>query len=99
MVTEIGGSYVPTVTGMLLLGKEERITELIPTAKASFQVLEGTAVRMNEESCKPLLELFENYETYMKAWNPEKETEYGLFRIPIPEFDRAAFREGLVNAF
>lgn len=99
LVTEIGGSYVPTVTGILLLGKEERITELIPTAKSSFQVLEGTAVRMNEESCKPLLELFENYETYMKAWNPEKETEYGLFRIPIPEFDRAAFREGLVNAF
>jgi ATP-dependent DNA helicase RecG len=54
---------------------------------------------MNEDSCKPLLELFENYETYLKAWNPESETEYGLFRIPIPEFDWAAFREGLVNAF
>ena len=38
-------------------------------------------------------------ETYVKAWNPERETEYGLFRIPIPEFDWAAFREGLVNAF
>jgi ATP-dependent DNA helicase RecG len=25
--------------------------------------------------------------------------EYGLFRIPIPEFSEAAFREGLVNAF
>ena len=37
-------------------------------------------------------------ETYVKAWNPERETEYGLFRIPIPEFDWAAFREGLVNA-
>ena len=50
-------------------------------------------------SNKPLLELFESYETYVKAWNPERETEYGLFRIPIPEFDWAAFREGLVNAF
>ena len=99
LVTEVGGNYVPTVTGMLLLGKEERITELMPTAKSSFQVLEGTTVRMNEDSCKPLLELFENYETYLKAWNPERETEYGLFRIPIPEFDWAAFREGVVNAF
>lgn len=45
------------------------------------------------------MELFENYETYLKAWNPEQETEYGLFRIPIPEFDWAAFREGVVNAF
>ena len=99
LVTEVAGNYVPTVAGMLLLGKEERIAELMPTAKSSFQVLEGTAVRMNEDSCKPLLELFENYETYLKAWNPERETEYGLFRIPIPEFDRSAFREGLVNAF
>lgn len=99
LVTKSGESYVPTVTGMLLLGKEERIAELIPTAKVTFQVLEGTAVRINEDSSKPLLELFENYETYIRAWNPERETEYGLFRIPIPEFDWSAFREGLVNAF
>lgn len=99
LVTKSGESYVPTVTGMLLLGKEERIAELIPTAKATFQVLEGTDVRINEDSSKPLLELFENYETYIRAWNPERETEYGLFRIPIPEFDWSAFREGLVNAF
>lgn len=99
LVTNVAGNYVPTVTGMLLIGKEERIAELIPTAKAAFQVLEGTAVRVNEDSNKPLLELFESYETYVKAWNPERETEYGLFRIPIPEFDWAAFREGLVNAF
>ena len=87
------------MTGMLLIGKEDRIAELIPTAKAVFQVLEGTAVRMNEDSNKSLLELFETFEMYVKAWNPERETEYGLFRIPIPEFDWAAFREGLVNAF
>lgn len=99
LVTEVGGKQVPTVTGMLLIGKEERIQELMPTAKSTFQVLEGTAVRMNEDSTKPLLEVFENYEMYLKAWNPERETEYGLFRIPIPEFDWAAFREGLVNAF
>ncbi len=98
-VTDIAGKYVPTVTGMLLIGKEDRIAELIPTARACFQVLEGTAIRINEDSTKCLLELFETYETYIKAWNPERETEYGLFRIPIPEFDWAAFREGLVNAF
>lgn len=99
LITKAGDHYAPTVTGVLLIGKEERIAELMPTAKSAFQVLEGTTVRINEESSKPLLELFENYETYLKAWNPERETEYGLFRIPIPEFDWAAFREGLVNAF
>lgn len=99
LITQAGDHYTPTVTGILLIGKEERIAELMPTVKSAFQVLEGTAVRINEENSKPLLELFENYETYLKAWNPERETEYGLFRIPIPEFDWAAFREGLVNAF
>ncbi len=99
LVKEENGVLYPTVTGMLLIGKEERLCELMPTAKASFQVLEGTAVRVNEQFAKPLLAMFEIFENYMKAWNPEREMEYGLFRVPIPEFSEAAFREGLVNAF
>lgn len=99
LTTEVDGKVYPTVTGMLLLGKEDRIEKLMPTAKAAFQVLEGTKVRMNIETSGPLLEVFEKFETYVEAWNPEKELEFGLFRTAIPEFDRAAFREGLVNAF
>ena len=98
-VKEEAGVLYPTVTGMLLLGKEDRIAELLPKAKAVFQVLEGTKVRKNEQTSKPLLATFEMFEEYMKAWNPEKEMEYGLFRVPIPEFSDAAYREGLVNAF
>lgn len=97
--TEIDGKIYPTVTGMLILGKENRIAELMPTVRAAFQVLEGTKVRVNTETAAPLLEVFEKFETYSEAWNPEREVEYGLFRVSIPEFDKAAFREGLVNAF
>ena len=43
----------------IILGKENRIAELMPTAKASFQVLEGTKVRINTETSAPLLEVFE----------------------------------------
>lgn len=99
LVKEEAGALYPTVTGMLLIGKEEKIAELLPTAKAVFQVLEGTKVRKNEQTSKPLLATFELFEEYMKAWNPEREMEYGLFRVPIPEFSEAAYREGLVNAF
>ena len=99
LVKEENGELLPTVTGMLLIGKEDRLSELMPTAKASFQVLEGTQVRVNEQFSKSLLVTFEIFENYMKAWNPEREMNYGLFRIPIPEFSEAAFREGLVNAF
>lgn len=99
IVKEENGKLYPTITGMLLIGKEEKIQEMMPTAKSSFQVLEGTQVRINEQFSKPLLATFEIFENYLKAWNPEQEMEYGLFRIPIPEFSVAAFREGLVNAF
>lgn len=99
LVREEHGTIRPTVTGMLLIGKEERLQKIMPTAGASFQVLEGTKVRVNEQFTKPLLCTFEMMETYLKAWNPERETEYGLFRIPVPEFSEAAIREGLVNAF
>lgn len=40
IITEENGVLYPTVTGMLLIGKEERLQEVMPTAKASFQVLE-----------------------------------------------------------
>lgn len=99
LVKEENGIFYPTVTGMLLIGKEERLLEMMPTAKAGFQVLEGTQVRVNEQFAKPLLATFEIFENYLKAWNPQREMEYGLFRLPIPEFSETAFREGLVNAF
>lgn len=99
LVREDNGVLRPTVTGMLLIGREELLAETIPTAKASFQVLQGTTVRKNEQTYKPMLAVFESFEEYMNAWNPEREMTYGLISIPIPEFSPAAFREGLVNAF
>lgn len=99
LIKEENGKIIPTITGMLLIGREERLKELMPTAKAVFQVLDGTSVRKNEEFSKPLLETFEIFEENFKVWNPEMEIENGLFRIPIPEFSYNAFREALVNAF
>lgn len=89
----------PTFTGLLLLGKEEALQKFLPTARACFQVLQGTRVKMNAAFSKPLLETLEILENYIRPWNLENEIENGLFRIPIPEFDHGAIREGLVNAF
>lgn len=99
LIKEENGKIIPTITGMILIGKEEKLKKLMPTAKAVFQVLDGTYVRKNEEFSKPLLETFEIFEENFKAWNPEMEIENGLFRIPVPEFSYNAFREALVNAF
>lgn len=99
LTARVEGKVYPTLTGMLLIGKEESIERLVPTANADFQVMDGTQVVINEAFHKPIIELVELFTDYMKAWNPEKEFEYGLYRIPIPEFSKPAFREGLLNAF
>ena len=99
LIKEENGIVYPTVTGLLLIGKEGRLREIMPTAKSNFQVLEGVQVKINNQYSKPLLATFEIFENYFEAWNPEREIEIGLFRIPIPEYSKAALREGLVNAF
>lgn len=41
----------------------------------------------------------EQINTFISAWNPEREIEMGLFRVPVPDFNRRAIREAIVNAF
>lgn len=98
-VTENGGNLIPTYCGMLMIGRKERIAELIPTAEAAFQELQGTEITANESFFLPLLAAFEKMEAYMDARNHSEDMEDGLFRISIPDFDKRAFREALVNAF
>lgn len=99
LISKDGDKVIPTMTGLLLLGKTDSLSRLVPTAKATFQVLEGTNVKVNEETSKPILEVLELFQSYIKPWNSENEFEYDLFRIPVPEFSYAAIREGLINAF
>lgn len=96
---EENGKIFPTVTGMLMVGKEERIKYLMPTVGADFQVLQGTNVLINQSYRKPIVETSQLFEEYLKPWNPEEELEYGIFRMEVPAFSTRAFREGLMNAF
>ncbi len=98
-VREQDKNIYPTVTGILMLGKEQSIKKFVPTAKSSFQVLEGTKIRVNEDMCLPILATLEKMITYLEARNSEQEIEIGLFRMAIPEFNKQALREAIVNAF
>ena len=42
------GRAVPTVAGLLMLGRESAPREHLPTHEVAFQVLEGTQVRVND---------------------------------------------------
>jgi len=98
LVTTVEGVRRPTVAGLLLLGREEAIRQHLPAYEVAFQVLEGTDVRVNEFFHKPLLQTFEEVELLFKARVVEQEIQVDLFRVPIPNFDRRAFREGFINA-
>jgi ATP-dependent DNA helicase RecG len=95
---EIGAKRIPTVAGLLLLGTAEQLREHIPAYEVAFQVLQGTNVKVNEFFRKPLLETFEDVDLLFKARVDEEEIQVGLFRVPVPNYDRRAFREAFVNA-
>lgn len=95
---EVNGVRRPTIAGLLLLGTESLLRQHLPAYEVAFQVLHGTDVRVNEFFRKPLLETFEEVELLFKARVEEEEIQVGLFRVPVPNYDRRAFREAFVNA-
>ena len=95
---EVNGARRPTIAGLLLLGTEELLRMNLPAYEVAFQVLQGTDVKVNEFFRKPLLETFESVELLFNARVEEEEIQVGLFRVPVPNYDRRAFREALVNA-
>ena len=96
---EQNGTIYPTIAGILMVGKVSSIEKFVPTGISSFQVLEGTSVRVNEDYTLPILAAIEKIVAHTEVWNPEQELEMGLFRMPAPEFDKRALREAIVNAF
>ena len=98
LVATVDGIRRPTLAGLLLMGREELLRQHVPAHEVAFQVLAGTEVQVNEFFRKPLLQTFEEVEMLFKAHVKEQEIEVGLFRVPIPNYDRRAFREALINA-
>ncbi|MGB4292104.1 MAG: RNA-binding domain-containing protein [Bacteroidales bacterium] len=99
LITIVEGKMIPTYTGLLLIGKKDRLKALVPTAESAIQILHGTDVIVNETFTLPLLAAFEKISDYMNAWNRNEEMQIGLFRVTIPDIDYRAFRESLVNAY
>ena len=92
------GIRVPTLTGLLLIGREPALRELVRPHELAFQVLEREAVGFNEFRRFPLLKLLDWLETSFRPYNPEREIQVGLFRVPVPKVDPRAFREAVANA-
>ena len=98
-VRDMNNRHMPTVLGLLMIGRTESIKRFIPTHQTSFQVLEGTNVLINDDFTLSILASIEKLNTYLEAWNPQREIDMGLFRMPAPDFDKRALREAIVNAY
>ncbi|KFI62068.1 RNA-binding domain-containing protein [Bifidobacterium cuniculi] len=99
LVSAADNANTPTLTGLLLLGKEDSLRRLIPTHAASFQVLEGSTIKVNRDFHGPLLQVIEQMGEMLEPWNTGTELTIGLFSKIVPDFNRRAFREAIVNAF
>lgn len=98
-IVSVGDQEIPTLTGLLLIGREEVLSRAVPTSEATLQVLGGTDVKVNLTYKGSLLFTIEQMSDAIKPWNPVTEVSFGLFSNPIETFNGRAIREALVNAF
>ncbi|MFN8515014.1 MAG: ATP-binding protein [Thermomicrobiales bacterium] len=98
LVRREGAARLPTVVGLLLLGREGALRDYLPTHEVAFQVMDDTAVRTNDFYRTPLLRLFERVYDQFLTRVTDDEIQVGLFRVPVPNYDSRAFREAFVNA-
>ena len=99
VVRERDGNCYPTFAGLLMIGQEQYIRQYVPSHEVLFQVLDGVNVLANPPAMKcSLLQTFEKVDLLFQSRVIEQELQIGLFRVPIPNYERDAFREGFVNA-
>ena len=89
---------IPTLAGLLMVGKETALREYIPAHEVAFQVLQNDEVRVNDFHRWPLLHTLEWILEAFQVRNEERELNLGMFRIGVPTYDRRGFREAVNNA-
>jgi len=97
--TDNKGDLIPTLTGLLIVGKESSINKFVPTHEIAFQVIdENLNPKINKFFKKSIIATIEEIYSLFMAYNKEKEINLGLQRISIPDYSPFAFREALLNA-
>jgi ATP-dependent DNA helicase RecG len=95
----VRGEFIPNMAGLLFLGREKTLQKAIPTHEVAFQVLDRALnVKVNDFFRSPLLKVVEEIQGRFDARVEEEEIMMGMYRLPLPEYGRRAFREALLNA-
>ncbi len=97
-VEQANGNVAVRVLGLLLFGREDVLTSILPAHETAFQVLSDTDVEVNDFFRWPLLRVMEELEARFRVRNREKEILVGMTRVGVPDYPERAFREGVANA-
>jgi ATP-dependent DNA helicase RecG len=89
---------IPTLAGLLLVGKESALRRYVPAHEVAFQVLRGTDVAVNEFRHWPLLRIHEWLMQAIEVRNEEQELMSGGIRVGIARYDPRGIREAVNNA-
>jgi ATP-dependent DNA helicase RecG len=89
---------LPTLAGLLLVGKEAALRRYVPAHEVAFQVLHGLDVAVNEFRRWPLLRIHEWLMQAIEVRNEEKELMVNGFRVGVPRYARRGLREAINNA-
>lgn len=93
------GRLIPNVAGLLLVGKQERLRELVPTHQVFFQVLDAQgSVKVNDVFSGPVVRVLNELESRFSARNEEREFLVGFIRVPVPDYSPEGYREAVNNA-
>jgi len=88
-----------TRAGFLLVGKAERIAELLPQHELIYLHFAGpTDLDFRLDLKAPLLYALERVSEGIEARNPFGVLRTGLFHINVPSFPEPVYREALLNA-
>ena len=87
-----------TIAGLLMVGREESVRQLIPTHEVAFQVMSGLRISVNEFYRLPLIRVAEVIRERFDARNEEEEIAVGSVSVGVPRYSPAGFREALHNA-
>ena len=100
LVKDSPHGLLPSITGLLMIGKPESIDRCVPSAKASFHVLRNLQPVVSKDNITlPLVDMFDAIDDLLAPWNTNHEIMSGLLHVNIHDYPPQAFREAMVNAF
>lgn len=79
--------------------KQESLLRFVPTARSVFQEMDASSVCTNEDFLLPVLASIDRMIELVSVRTSGTELESGMYRLSVPEYDKRAVREAIVNAY